>query len=111
MKKETLPSEKGRAGLADGFDDSGARCGMPTTGRDQGKAQSERARRGLRHTDPSVASGVRLSGAGSRNQMGQKRRLGSGRQDRGGHWDQPGQFGGAGRPMPSLGLSPTGMTF
>lgn len=107
MKKETPRSSKRRAGLADGFDDSGASHGMPTTGRDQGKAQSERTRRGLRHIDPSVASGVRLSGAGSRNQMGQKRRLGSGQQDRGGHWDQPGQLGGAGRPMPSLRLSPT----
>lgn len=101
MKKETLHSEKGRAGLADGLNDSGARCGMPTTGRDQGKAQSERAKRGLRHTDPRVASSARPSGAGSRDQMGQRRRLGSGQQDRWRRGDQPGQFGGAGRPMPS----------
>lgn len=40
MKKETPHSEKGGAGLADGLDDSGARCGMPTTGRDQRQKRS-----------------------------------------------------------------------
>ena len=101
MKKETPRSLKREAGLADGLNDSGASHGMPTTGRDQGKAQSERAKRGLRHIDPGVASSARSSGAGSRNRMGQKRRLGSGQQDRWRHGDQPRQLGGAGRPMPS----------
>lgn len=71
MKKETPHSLKCRAGLADGLEDSGARCRNAYHGaRPQAKAQSERAKRGLRHTDPSVASSARPSGVGSRNQMG-----------------------------------------
>jgi len=101
MKKESPRSEKRGPGLADGLNDSGARCGMPTTGRDQGKAQSERAKRGLRHIDPGVASRARSSGTGSRHRMSQRRRLGSGPARSLEAWDQPGQLGGAGRPMPS----------
>jgi hypothetical protein len=89
MKKETPRSLKAQGRSGGRFEDSGARHGMPTTGRDLGKAQSKRAKRGLRHNDPRVASSARPSGTGSRHQMGQKRRLGSGQQDRGGHRDSP----------------------
>lgn len=40
MKRETPRSVKRGASLADGLDDSGARCGMPTTGRDQRQKRS-----------------------------------------------------------------------
>lgn len=48
------------------------RCGVEFQpwGETKEKAHSERAKRGLRHIDPSVASSARSSGAGSRNQMG-----------------------------------------
>ena len=102
MKKETPHSEKRGAGLADGWKTVAPVAGIPTTGRDPGKAQSERAKRGLRHIDPSVASSARPSGAGSRHQTGQRRRLGSGQQDRskalGPAWPL---LARAGRPVPS----------
>lgn len=90
MKKETPHSWKRGAGLADGLKTVAPVAGVPTTGRDPGKAQSKREKRGLRHIDPSVASSSRPSGAGSRHQMGQRRRLGSGQQDRSEAWEQPG---------------------
>lgn len=62
MKKETPHSEKRGAYLADGVADSGARQRMPTTGRDQGEAQSEREKRGLRHSELGVASSSRSFG-------------------------------------------------
>ena len=101
MKKETPRSLKREAGLADGLTTVAPVAGIPTTGRDLGKAQSERAKRGLRHTDPGVASSARPSGAGSRHRMGQRRRLGSGQQDRPRHGDSLTAFGRGCRPVPS----------
>lgn len=95
MKKETPRSSKRRAGLADGLTTVAPVAGIPTTGRDPGKAQSEREKRGLRHIDPSVASSSRSFGAGSRHQTGTSRRRGSGQQDRGRHWDSPAISAGA----------------
>ena len=113
MKKETPRSLKAQGRFGGRFEDSGARHGIPTTGRDLGKAQSERAKRGLRHTDPSVASSARSSGAGSRDQMGSSRRLGSGLQDRGRHGNglAPRHAGWGVRPMPSDNSHQPAMTF
>ena len=44
MKKETPRSSKRRAGLAIGLQDSGARHGMPTMGRDQTAERSPKER-------------------------------------------------------------------
>jgi len=44
MKKETPHSFKGGADLANGLTDSGARHGMPTTGRDQTAKRSPKER-------------------------------------------------------------------
>lgn len=110
MKKETPRSLKAQGRSGGRFERQWRQTRNAYHGaRPQAKAQSERAKRGLRHNDPRVASSARPSGAGSRNQMGQKRRLGSGQQDRGGHGDNLAILGGACLPMPSLRLSPTSM--
>lgn len=111
MKKETPRSVKREAGLADGWKTVAPVAGIPTTGRDQGKAQSERAKRGLRHIDPGVASSARPSGAGSRHRVGQKRRLGSGQHDRWRRRDSPAILAGAVVLCLQLRLSPTSMNF
>ena len=102
MKKETPRSLKAQGRSGGRFEDSGARHGMPTTGRDLGKAQSKRAKRGLRHNDPRVASSARPSGTGSRHQMGHSRRLGSGLQDRGRQGNGPAPHRRAGAVRPCL---------
>jgi hypothetical protein len=94
MKKETPRSLKREAGLADGLKTvaPGAEC-LPRA-ETQGKAQSERAKRGLRHIDPGVASRARSAGTGSRHRLGQKRRLGSGQQIVGGMGTNPANMAG-----------------
>lgn len=101
MKKETPHSLKCRAGLANGLKDDGARRRKLTMGRDQTAKRSPKERSAVPGTVTSVSK-VALDHLGrSHHQMGASRRLGSGLQDRGRHRDQPGHFGGAGRPMPS----------
>jgi hypothetical protein len=111
MKKETPRSSKRRAGLAIGLQDSGARHGMPTMGRDQTAERSPKERSAVPGTVTTVSK-VALDHLGrSHHQMGTSRRLGSGLQDRGRHRDQPGHIGGAGRPMPSDNSLQPAMTF
>ena len=102
MKKETPRSLKREAGLANGLMTVALDAGCLPRGEDIGKAQSERAKRVLRHIDLRVASSARPFGTGSRHQMGQKRRLGSGQQDRWRHRDSLTAARRRGcRPMPS----------
>ena len=102
MKKETPHSSKCRAGLADGLTTVAPVAGSLTTGRDQKAKRSPQGRSAVPGTlIQGVASSSRSSGTGSRHQMGTSRRLGSGLQDRGRHWDSPAILAGAVRPMPS----------
>lgn len=102
MKKETPRSLKREAGLADGLTTVAPVAGMPTTGRDQRQKRSPQGRSAVPGTlIHGAASSSRSFRAGSRHWMGTSRRLGSGLQDRGRHWDSPAILAGAVRPMPS----------
>ena len=101
MKKETLHSEKSRAVPAIGLQDSGARYGMPTMGRDHRQKRSPKERSAVSGTVTSVSK-VALDRLGlSHHQTGTSRRHGSGQQDRGRHGDSLAALAGAVRPMPS----------
>lgn len=89
------------AGLADGLKTVAPDTGGLPRGGTPGQAQSEREKRGSRHSDDHVSQ-VALDDLGLVTPPDRpKRRLGSGQQDRGGMGTDLGTLAGAGRPMPS----------
>lgn len=113
MKKETPRSSKRRAGLAIGLKDSGARHGMPTTGRDHRQKRSPKEQSAVSGTLIQVSQVVldrpgrdhatrRAKGDGSAPASKIARR----------HWDQPSHsWLGLVVLCLRLGLSPTSMIF
>lgn len=102
--------EERGAGLADGLKTVAPDTGSLPRGGTPGEAQSERVKRGSRHDDQGVASSTRRSGdSHSTRSAKTTARLRPARSWRHGTGsDAPGV--GAGRPMPSLRLSPTSNT-
>lgn len=86
------------------------RCGVEVQPWGETKEKRSPKERSAVSGTVNLVSQVALDHLGqSHHQMGQKRRLGSGQQDRGGHGDNLAILGGACLPMPSLRLSPTSM--